>query len=185
VLLVVSAVHGEGASLVARNLAVRLAEGGNRRVALVDANLRTPSQHEAFGVTRAQGLVEVSRGRMGLDGALHGGSNPGLVLLSAGAPSSSPPGLLAAGQTRQLFAELGARFDWVVVDGPPATVYSDSAILARWSDAALLVVKADGTRREVVKHARRTLDEAGTRVLGAVLNRRHFHIPDWIYRRLS
>ena len=69
----------------------------------------------------------------------------------------------------------------MIVDGPPITVYSDAAILAPLVDGVVLVVEAEKTRWEVVSQAKRTLEESGGRILGAVLNRQRYHIPPALY----
>jgi Mrp family chromosome partitioning ATPase len=76
---------------------------------------------------------------------------------------------------------LRERFDWVIVDGPPATVYSDAGILAPLVDGVVLVVEAEKTRWQVAEQAKRTLEESGAQLLGAVLSRRQFHIPEALY----
>ena len=184
VLLVVSAVHGEGTSTVARNLAARLADGGSSSVVLVDANFRTPSQHLALGVPRPGGLADVIRGSLSLDGALHMGSRSTPSFLSSGSEVAAPAALLATREAQKAFRELGSRFTWVIVDGPPVTACSEAAILARLANAALLVVKAEATRHQVAQQAAHTLESCGTRMVGAVLNRRHYHLPEWVYTRL-
>ena len=184
VLLVVSAVHGEGTSTVARNLAARLADGGGSSVVLVDANLQTPSQHLSLDVPRPWGLAEVIRGRVSLDRALYVGSQSTPSFLSSGSEVPAPACLLATREAQKTFRDLGSRFHWVIVDGPPVTVCSEAATLARLADAALLVVKAEATRHEVAKQAGRALGDCGTRIVGAVLNHRRYHLPEWVYGRL-
>ena len=183
ILLVAGAVHGDGVSTNARHLAVSLAKTGTGSVALVDANLRTPSQHDALDRDRDGGLSDVVGGRLRLAEALHTAA-PGVSLLTCGRPSDNPAAVFASPAIRELLDHLGTQFEWVVVDGPPVTVYSDAVLLARIADAALLIVRAEATRYEVVQDAKRTLTDAGALILGAVLNRRRYHIPGWIYRQL-
>jgi Mrp family chromosome partitioning ATPase len=81
-------------------------------------------------------------------------------------------------------AALQAEFDWVILDGPPVTAYPDAASIAAACGGAILVFEAERTRWEVAEEAKRVMENAGVDVLGAVLNRRKYHIPGFIYRRL-
>lgn len=181
VILVVSATHGEGASTVARELALLLGRDGRARPVLVDANLRTPSQHAAFGLERGRGLSEIAAQGLTLEQVLRNGSSSPVPLLTCGRPAGNPAGLLGTPSVRILIETLRTRFDWVILDGAPVTVYSDAAILAPLSDGVVLVVEAERTRWEVAQQAKRVLEEAGGRLLGGVLSRRRLHIPQSLY----
>jgi capsular exopolysaccharide synthesis family protein len=180
-ILIVSAAHGEGTSTVARELTTLLCRDGLARAVLVDANLRTPSQHKALGVERGAGLTDVVAQGLPLDQAVRNGNSSPFPLLTAGHMASHPAGVLSTPALRTALEALRARYDWVIVDGPPATVYSDSAILAGMVDGVVLVVEAEKTRWEVAEQAKRVLEESGARMLGAVLSRRRFHIPEALY----
>jgi capsular exopolysaccharide synthesis family protein len=180
-MLIVSAVHGEGTSTVARELAALLCRDGLTRAVLVDANLRTPSQHKAFGVERAGGLTEVVTRGLALDQAVRNGNRSPVPLLTSGRPASHPAGVLGAPALRTAIEGLRAKYDWVIVDGPPTTVYSDAGILAPLMDGVVLVVQAEKTRWQVAEQAKRMLEASGARLLGAVLSRQRFHIPEALY----
>ena len=184
VILVVSAVHGEGASTVARELALLLARDGLARPVLVDANLRTPMQHRAFGVERTSGLTELVTQGLALDQAVRNGAGSLLPLLTSGRAAGNPTAVLGAPALRAAVEALRAKYDWVVVDGAPVTVYGDASILAGWVDGVVIVVAAERTRSEVVAQAKRIIEEAGGRILGAVLNRQRHHIPQAAYELL-
>jgi capsular exopolysaccharide synthesis family protein len=184
VILVTSAVAGEGTSTVARNVATALSHSGTEQVLLLDANLRTPSQHRAFGVERANGLGEVLKGDVSLTSVLHSNVGSGISLITCGAPVKSPTQLLTLAGAQGVIMALLSLFDWIVIDSPPATPYPDVASLAGASGAAMLVIRAESTRSEVAEEARNVLQNSGVDLLGAVLNRRRYHIPSAIYKRL-
>jgi Mrp family chromosome partitioning ATPase len=92
--------------------------------------------------------------------------------------------MLAESVLQGIAMALTSLFDWVIIDGPPVTVYPETASLASVSGGAVLVVRAESTRREVVEESRNVLAESGVEIVGAVLNRRQYHIPGFIYRRL-
>lgn len=184
VILFSSAVQGEGASTIARNTATALGRLRTERVLLVDANLRTPVQHAVFHTERTTGLSDVIMGSVSLTTAVKHDVSPGLSLLAAGDPIDSPSRVLSQSVLQSLVMALTSLFDWVIIDGPPITVYPEAASLAAVAGGAVLVVRAERTRREVVEESRKILKESGVDLLGAVLNRRKYHIPAFIYRRL-
>jgi capsular exopolysaccharide synthesis family protein len=183
-ILVVSAVHGEGASTVAREIAGLLCRDGSAQAVLVDANLRTPSQHLAFRLERTCGLTELATRGLAPEAAVRQGVGSPVAVVTAGRPTGTPSAILGLPALKATLEQLRARYDWVILDGPPVTVYSDAAILAPLVDGVVLVVEAERTRWEVVSQAKRTLEESGARILGAVLNRQRYHIPPALYGRL-
>jgi Mrp family chromosome partitioning ATPase len=92
--------------------------------------------------------------------------------------------LLSANRLKARFEELRNDFDHVVVDAPPLTHYPDAIALARAADGFVLVLEANSTRREAAMRISENLHAAQVRVLGAVLNKRDFPIPDALYRKL-
>ena len=182
--LVASAVHGEGASTVAREIAALLCRDGSAQAVLVDANLRNPSQHLAFRLERTGGLAEVASRGLPPEGAVRQGPGSPLPVVTAGRPAGNPTSILGLPPVKAAIEQFRQRFDWVILDGPPITVYSDAALLAPLVDGVVLVVEAERTRWEVVSQARRTIEESGGRILGAVLNRQRYHIPQTLYGRL-
>jgi capsular exopolysaccharide synthesis family protein len=182
--LVTSAVHGEGASTVAREVAGLLCQNGSGQAVLIDANLRTPSQHLAFGLERTGGLSDLVTQNLAPETAVRKGAGTPLPVVTAGRPAGTPTSLLGLPSFKAAIEQYRCRFDWVILDGPPVTVYADAALLAPLVDGVVLVVHAERTRWEVVTQAKRAIEEAGGRILGAVLNRQRYHIPPALYGRL-
>ena len=81
-------------------------------------------------------------------------------------------------------AELKAAFDFTLIDGPPVNRYADTLLLGKMADGVALVVQANSTRREAAKKAKENLEFANVRVLGTVLNKRLFSIPEFLYCRI-
>lgn len=176
---------GTGCSRICAHAAKFLgstAAGGS--VCVVDANLRTPSLHEHFGLDNHYGLT---------DALLHGGpirkytrrlAGGKLVLLTVGSSVDSGQMLLGSQQMQARMSELQQEFDYVLIDIPPLGLCSDAVTLAKMSDGAILIVKAHSTRREVAQQVVKELKSAGVRLLGAILNERRFPIPEPLYHRL-
>ena len=169
---------------MARNLAVGLGESHRGRVVLIDANLRSPSQHKVFQTGSAVGLADVLSGTVELAAVVREAPRFGIAVLPSGRASDHPPHLLTVSAMQRIVTALQSQFDWVILDGPPVTTYPDASSLAVVADGAILVLRAERTRWEVAERAMRVLNEAGVVLLGGVLNGRRHHIPEFIYRRL-
>lgn len=166
--MVASAVANEGKSLTASNLALTFSESYQKRVLLIDGDLRRPSLHTVFGVEGEPGLTE---GLFAADGqtlALHHITST-LTLLTAGQPTSDPMAALASDRMRLLVDEARETFDWILIDTPPIGLMADANLLSGIVDGALLVVRAESTPYDEVQRAVAMLGKE--RVLGVVLNR--------------
>jgi len=167
-LAVVSAQPGEGKSTVAANLAASLARN-QKRVVLVDADVRRPSQHRAFGVANHPGLTSVLEGHATLAEALVADVTPNVTLLPGG-PAANTPAALIANRLEAVLDELRSAFDYVVIDTPPLLGFSDGLSVAHFADATLLVARAAKTPRDQVAFALHQLRRVRARIIGLVLN---------------
>jgi len=183
-ILVTSAVVGEGTSTVARNMALALGRQETEQILLVDANIRKPDQHKAFGFEREVGLSDVLMGVAPLTSAIRGDDASHISVMTAGSKVPSAAQLLTTLALQGILTGMLSLYDWVIIDGPPLTAYPDSASIAAACGGAVLVIGAESTRSEVVEEAMRILEATEVDLLGAVLNRRRHHIPGFIYRRL-
>lgn len=164
VLAVTSAGRREGRTLTAANLALTAAREG-RRAVLVEADLRHPALGRILGLAPRLGVADLLAGRATLADAL---TRVGpLSVLLAGDAGDDPGALLRSPAAPALLDQLRAGHDLVVLDAPPALAFSDGDRLSGDADAALLVVRAGVTPRQVVRLA---LDALGDRAAGIVLN---------------
>ncbi len=168
VVMIASAVVGEGKSLTASNLSLTLSESYERRVLLMDADLRRPSLHTIFGVETVPGLSDALVALEQRPLPLHQVSER-LTLLPAGRPSSDPMAGLTSLRMQELLEEARERFDWVIIDTPPIALMTDANLLAAMADGALLVIKAGTTPYQMAERAIEAIGRG--RLLGAVLNR--------------
>lgn len=170
VVLVTSAVPGEGKTTTAVNLALALARAGERTL-LVDANLRDPRIHRTFEVENRPGLAELVAVEGTCREFVRGTSVPGLFVLPAG-KAPDPPGDLFLGRgLAGILAEARGEFDRIVLDSPSILLAADAVALGRLADTTLFVVGAFRTSREEAKAATDYLRGLGIRVAGVVLNR--------------
>ncbi len=167
--MVTSAVESEGKTTTAANLALTLSHSHQRRVLLIDADLRRPSVHTLFQLKNVQGLGDALRDGEGDKSPLIHRISPTLSILTAGRPTSDPMSALVSEDMRELIEDAREHFDWVVVDTPPVALLSDANLLAAMIDVAILVVAATSTAYPLVRRAQEAI---GTdRILGVVLNR--------------
>jgi polysaccharide biosynthesis transport protein len=152
-------------------------------ICLVDANLRSPSLHTAFGVEQGEGFSDLLH-EPGDVRACVRQLRSNLWLLSAGSSCAEDAGLLAGEQARICLTDIRAIFDLVLVDTSPIGTCNTAIPLASAVEAAVLVVEANATRREVANKVVVHLTDEKVHILGAVLTNRTFPIPNAIYRRL-
>jgi capsular exopolysaccharide synthesis family protein len=167
VVMVASAVVGEGKTLTASNLALTFSESYKRSVLLIDGDFRRPALHVVFNIDApyglSEGLMSVVEQKMPLYRV-----SERLTILPAGKPSSDPMAGLTSGRMRRVIQEAREAFDWVIVDTPPVGLLPDANLLATMVDGAVLVVRANSTPYHQVVRAIDALDRE--RLLGVVLN---------------
>jgi capsular exopolysaccharide synthesis family protein len=168
-LLVTSAKGGEGKTTVAANLAVSLAQLGEK-VLLIDADLRRPSLHNFFGVSNTSGLVNFLTGNPDWRSLLSHPAPIGLSVLPSGPIPPNPADLLSSEYMPALIREASKEYKFIVLDSPPLLNLADSRILATLVDGVILVVGGGITPRELVHRAYASAVDAGSHVLGATIN---------------
>jgi capsular exopolysaccharide synthesis family protein len=157
-----------GVSITAANLALTMAQEPQRRVVLVDGNLRDAAVHSLFGLDRGPGLAELLTGEASLDQVLVHLADHQLTVLPAGRTPQFPTELLGSTAMRRVIDTLRSRFDRVLLDMPSALPFADAGTVAPMADGVLMVVRAGVTHRPQLDQALATFDE--DRVVGVVLN---------------
>jgi capsular exopolysaccharide synthesis family protein len=170
VLMVGSAVEGEGKTTTAANLSVLLAEG-ERRVILMSVDLRRPRLDRYFDLEPGRGLSDVLAGRADLLDVLVDSGIENLRILSSGPVPDRPAELLQSRRMAEVLEEARELADYVIVDTAPLLLVSESLGVALLADGVLLVADAGKTSRWQVRHAREQLEEVAVSVVGAVLNK--------------
>lgn len=176
--------RGNGCSRICVEAARVLAANTAGSICLVDANFRTPSLPSFFRVSNHRGLVESLLGEGSIRSFATQLNPPHLYLLSAGALTHTAPSLLNSDRLHLRLCELRKEFDYILIDAPALNLYVDAIALGRIADGVVVVLQADSTRRESALKGLESLRDANIEVLGAVLNRRTFPIPGFVYKRL-
>jgi protein-tyrosine kinase len=168
IVLVTSSVAAEGKTFVVSNLARAIVRQPDRRVLVIDADLRCSRLHLPLGAPPAPGLTGYLRGEESEYSAIQCGPEGNLCLLPGGKTATNPSELLANGRMKTLLDRVAPSFDWVLIDSPPCLPVADASVLANLCDGILLVVKASSTPAAVVQKAHRELQ--GRNIAGVVLN---------------
>lgn len=176
--------HGNGCSQICASVAETLARNTSGSVCIVEANFRSPGLPELLRASNPLGLTDA----LLQDGPIRSFANPvgidKLWLLSCGALTADSASLLSSEPIKARFAELRTEFDFVIIDAPPLTRYADAIALGQLSDGIVLVLEAESTRREAAQMAATNLRSSQVSILGAVLNKRTFPIPEKLYNWL-
>jgi capsular exopolysaccharide synthesis family protein len=167
--VVTSPSAGDGKSTVAANLAIALAQAG-QRVAVIDADLRKPTLHKLFGLQQRVGTTTILLDQADARDAIQflGPDMP--AVLTSGQLPPNPSELLGSRRMGELLAELRAAYDIVLVDCAPILPVTDPMVVSRFADGVLLVARAGTTTRDQANAARAACDKAGAKVFGTVLN---------------
>ncbi len=182
VLLVTSALPGEGKTLTCANLAMTLGSNLQKRVLVIEGDLRRPTLHKIFGTESIEGANDAGI-------AVPGGSvprtfvavTPTLSVLAATAPlQGDPVQTLGSAETLALIDRARTRYDWVLVDSPPAALVPDPNVLARLADGVLFVIWTANTPFDAI---RRGIAAVGKeRIIGVVMNRAPSDMDDAAFK---
>lgn len=172
VILVTSSIPHEGKTSVSINLAVSLAQTG-KKVLLVDCDIRKPKVHAYLRIKHSSqlGLSSVLSGECMADEAIGYVENLNLYVMLAGAGKEEATALFDSEKSANMIKELSERFDYVICDTAPVSIVTDAAIISRYSDGVLFVIRHNYTNRHQTKDALAILKAVEANVIGCVLNR--------------
>ncbi|MEC0405029.1 MULTISPECIES: CpsD/CapB family tyrosine-protein kinase [Bacillus amyloliquefaciens group] len=170
-ILVTSSVPGEGKSFSAANLAAVFAQQ-EKKVLLVDADLRKPTIHETYQLENVQGLTNVLVGNASLGETVQKTLIDNLYVLTSGPTPPNPAELLSSKAMGELIQEMYSRYSLVIFDSPPLLAVADGQILANQTDGSVLVVLSGKTKMDTVQKARDALQQSKAKLLGALLNKK-------------
>lgn len=168
-ILVASAAPSEGKTITAANLAVTMAQAGNR-VLIIDCDMRRPRLHRVFNVPRDKGISNILVGRCTADEAVIHSAIPGIDIIPSGPVPPNPSEMLGSQNMTHFIQNVRDRYELIILDSPPITAVTDTVILSRLVDGVLIVIRAGETHREIIKNGIGLLKAANARILGAILN---------------
>ena len=177
-IVVSSPLPSEGKSATVSNLAVTLAQA-EKKVLVIDSDLRKPRQHRIFGLKNLDGLTNYLTIGVELKALIKPTEIPNLFLINAGPVPPNPAELLGSEKMGRLVKQLKQFFDYILFDSSPLLVVPDALVLAPHTDGLILVVWGGKTPRESLRKAREQLDLMKFRPLGVIIN--HLNIRDHNY----
>ena len=166
---VTSGAAGEGKSITLLNLAISVAQAGDK-VLLIDADMRRPSLARLLEQKTTPGLSNVLAGLSTLNEAVRKSVYPNLDILFSGDVPPNPSELLGSEAMEKMIETFAKEYDYVLVDTPPVNVVSDACVVANLLDGVLVLVRQDRSRKDDVKRAVQGLRLTGAKPLGFVLN---------------
>jgi protein-tyrosine kinase len=182
-LMVTSSQRGEGKSLFSLNFSLILAYHLQKKILLIDGDVRRPVQHGVFEVPLAPGFTEALRGDLPAAAAVRPTKVENLHFMPAGAPGANPSRLFGGHQVKTLVQELHRSFDIVIIDSPPVVPVSDPLHFIEAVDGAIYLVMAGMTPRDIVVRGVDILRGAGANILGIVANNMSEVLPYYYDRK--
>jgi capsular exopolysaccharide synthesis family protein len=173
-----SAHPGDGKTITTLNVAIALAQRGHTAV-VVDADLRKGKCHALLRLENRRGLSNILVGKFTLEEGLQRTAIPGLSLLSRGESHPHPVALFGSPKMAEVVETLRQRFDFVLVDSPPAIVVSDAVALSQYCDGVVLVLRAQTTSVETAQRLVARMEAVRATILGVVLNGVDIRDPDY------
>lgn len=169
VIMVTSAGPEEGKSTVVGNLAVTYAQD-ERRVLLIDADMRKPTGHRTFQLSNRFGLSSFLSRQNSLEDVIQDTEVPNLFVMTAGPIPPNPAEMLNSNSMTKLMELLREQFDMILIDTPPVLAVTDAQLLASKSDGVLMVINSGKVKKEIAAKAKENLLRVNARMLGVVLN---------------
>lgn len=170
VLFVTSAVAGEGKTTTSSNIAISFAQTG-RKVLLVDSDIRKPSVHQLFGISKLNGLSRLLKKQITLEEAITHIDELNMDIIPAGPSMYDPTELYSSLYFNEVYAELRKMYDVIIIDTPPVSVVTDAALISHIADACIIVAGEGSATTAELKNAKEHLERAGTHILGIVFNK--------------
>jgi len=169
VILITSAGPGEGKSTTIGNLAITYAQA-ERKVLLIDADMRKPTEHHTFEVSNRNGLSTILSQQSTLDNSIQKTNIPNLFVITSGPIPPNPAEMMASKRMEDLLSELRGRFDTILIDSPPLLAVTDAQIISTKCDGVILVMEQGKVKKDIAQKAKSGLDKVGARILGVVIN---------------
>ncbi|MGO4694193.1 CpsD/CapB family tyrosine-protein kinase [Paenibacillus sp. FSL K6-3182] len=169
VLMVSSAGPGEGKSTTITNLAVTFAQS-EKKVVLIDADLRKPTAHHTFSISNRYGLSSIISQQCSLEEGIQVTDIPNLDVITSGAIPPNPAEMMGSKRMTATIEQLRQMYDIVLIDTPPLLAVTDAQIVSTKSDGVILVVDQGKVKRDIASKAVKNLESVNARILGVVLN---------------
>ncbi len=187
VLAVVSAEEGEGKSEIGLAIGLELKNTFGENVIIVEGNVRRPGIANIVGIENVNGFIELVSGNVSFEEAIKslGEDKPDIIVAGEADKIEEGKGkLLNKNTIKKIIDELKERYKYIIIEAPAINRYPEGQIISSISDGVIVVVGAGKTSRESVALGVKKLEAIGGKVIGLVLNKKEFYLPNWLYKRL-
>ena len=179
-ILVTSSDKNEGKTTTVSNLAVSFANL-NKKVLIIDCDLRNPSIHKMFKLNNIYGLTDILAKDRAVDKCIQETELKNLYVLTAGATPPNPAEILSSEKMKNLIEDLKNIYDYIFIDTPPIGLVTDAGVLSSFTDGVVLVVKSESVEKKYLEETKKKLDAVDARILGAILNSYKSEQKDYNY----
>jgi capsular exopolysaccharide synthesis family protein len=168
-IVITSSVPREGKTLTAVNMAMMIANSGER-VLLVDADMRKPRVHTVFGDNNEIGLSDFLLGKKDFDGVIKSSGIDNLCIVTSGKGTHKPAELLSSGNMKLFLAAAASQFSKIIIDTPPIALVTDAQILASICTGVVLVSEGSKATRPLLNRSKELLEKVEANILGIIVN---------------
>lgn len=179
-LMVTSSIPGEGKSTIISNVAISLAQAG-QKVLLVDCDMRRPSLQKILGLTNKTGLTNIMVEDAPFDEVIQSGWVEGLKVITTGPLPPNPAELIGSHKMKALIENLKSKADIILFDAPPVIAVTDAQLLASKLDGVILVVRSGSVSKDLVQKSKELLNNVNGHIVGTVLNRAEYEDKSHYY----
>lgn len=179
-ILVTSSDKNEGKTTTVSNLAVSFANL-NKKVLLIDCDLRNASIHKMFRLNNIYGLTDILAKDRAVDKCIQKTELENLYVLTAGSTPPNPAEILSSEKMKNLIEDLKNIYDYIFIDTPPIGLVTDAGVLSSFIDGVVLVVKSESVEKKYLEETKKKLDAVDARILGAILNSYKSEQKDYNY----
>jgi capsular exopolysaccharide synthesis family protein len=169
VIMITSSGPEEGKSTISANLAIAYAQS-DKRVLLIDADLRKPTAHKTFTLSNRYGLSSLLSQQVDIEDVLQDTTVSNLTIITSGPIPPNPAEMMSSNRMNTVLQNLRERYDIIILDTPPLLAVTDAQIIASKSDGVLMVVNYGKVKRDMAVKAKANLDRVGAKLLGVVMN---------------
>lgn len=180
-IVVTSTTKDEGKTTITTNLAVNFSKIENKKVLIIDCDLRNPSIHKEFGISNSNGLTDLLLEEKDLSNYIKETEINNLHILTSGSIPPNPSEMLSSNRMKVFMETVREEYDYVFIDTPPVGMVTDAGVLSAFLDGTILVVKSESVDIKDLQETKKKLVSVNANILGVILNANKVKKDDYYY----